>query len=81
MWSGEVAMQTVVERLEALFRQYPHLADGEHDKELIAKYLEVYHGHVIPPEILAEIPSFETIRRTRQKFTADARLEEKKVTY
>lgn len=66
-------MSSVVERLEALFRRYPHLADGEHDKELIATYLEVYHGHVIPPDVLREAPSFETIRRARQKFTAEGR--------
>jgi hypothetical protein len=56
-------VETVAERLDALFRRNPSLADGEHDKELIAKYLEVYHGHVIPPTVLAAIPSFETIRR------------------
>lgn len=66
-------METVVEKLEALFKRYPHLADGGHDKELIAKYLEIYHDHVIPDEVLAEIPSFETIRRARQKFAAEAR--------
>lgn len=66
-------METVVEKLEALFRSHPHLADGEHDKELIAKYLEVYHGHVIPPAVLASAPSFETIRRARQKYTPEPR--------
>lgn len=64
-------METVAEKLHALFRQFPHLADGEHDKELIAKYLEVYHHHEIPLEVLRAIPSFETIRRTRQYFTAE----------
>lgn len=69
-------MATVAENLEALFRRFPQLADGEHDKELIALYLEVYHGHTIPPKVLAKIPSFETIRRARQKFTADSRAAE-----
>ena len=66
-------MSTVVERLEMLFRQYPHLASGDHDKELIATYLHTYHGHTIPLEVLEAMPSFETIRRARQKFTADSR--------
>lgn len=66
-----VNIETTAERLHALFRRFPYLADGEHDKELIAKYLEVYHHHVIPAEVLGECPSFETIRRARQKFTAD----------
>lgn len=64
-------METAIERLHGLLRKYPHLADGEHDKELIAKYLEMYHGHVIPNQVLADMPSFETIRRARQKHTAD----------
>jgi hypothetical protein len=68
-----IELDTVVDKLNALFNRYPHLADGEHDKELIAKYLEVYHHHVIPVEVLTEMPSFETIRRARQKFTADCR--------
>lgn len=66
-------MATVVERLEALFRRYPHLASGARDKELIAAYLETYHDHTIPPRVLEEMPSFETIRRARQKFTAEGR--------
>lgn|GEM_PF-4380750 len=64
-------METVTERLYALFRKYPGLADGEHDKELIAKYLELHHNFTIPLEVLREIPSFETIRRTRQYYSAE----------
>jgi hypothetical protein len=70
---GMEQMETVVEKLDSLLRKYPHLAQGGHDKELIAKYLEVYHHHVIPEKVLAEIPSFETIRRARQKFAAEHR--------
>lgn len=62
-----------MEKLEVLFKRYPHLAGGDHDKELIAKYLEVYHQHVIPAEVLAACPSFETIRRARQKYTANSK--------
>lgn len=54
-----------------MFRKYPELADGEHDKELIATYLELYHNLSIPPEVLRSIPSFETIRRTRQYYSRD----------
>jgi hypothetical protein len=68
-----ISVETVTERLYALLRTNPRFADGGHDKELIAKYLEVYHGHVIPSTVLAAIPSFETIRRARQKFTAEVR--------
>lgn len=57
----------VVEKLKALLSKYPELKDGKHDKQLIARYLEEYHGHVIPPKILAAMPSFETLRRERQK--------------
>jgi len=57
----------VVDKLRALLTKYPQLRDGKHDKQLIAKYLEEYHGHVIPPAVLAAMPSFETIRRERQK--------------
>lgn len=64
-------METVAEKLHALFKRFPHLSDGGHDKELIAMYLEIYHKHVIPPDILRELPSFETIRRTRQYYTAE----------
>lgn len=69
-------METVVERLEALFKRYPHLASGAHDKELIAKYLEIYHGHAIPADVLEAMPSFETIRRARQKHMSTTNGEE-----
>jgi hypothetical protein len=57
----------VVEKLKALMAKYPELKDGKHDKQLIASYLEEYHGHVIPPKVLKAMPSFETLRRERQK--------------
>lgn len=40
----------IVEKLKALLSKYLELKNGKHDKQLIAKYLEEYYGHVIPPK-------------------------------
>lgn len=63
----------VVDKLKALLAKYPELQDGKHDKQLIAKFLEEYHGHVIPSHVLSAMPSFETLRRERQKIVNEGK--------
>lgn len=65
-------MKSVAEKVIDLLRDQPHLAE-RNDKQLIATYLQVYHNHQIPKPVLDAMPSFETIRRIRQKYTEASR--------
>ena len=64
---------TVDERLAAVFERHPELGRGDDDRKLLAYYLETYCGHIIPPHVWSEIPSFRTIQQAQQRFRAQHR--------
>lgn len=58
-------LNTCVERVEALLEDDPNCRNS--DKYLLSKYIKEFHGLDLPADILAEIPSFESITRARRK--------------
>jgi hypothetical protein len=66
-------LSTVMKRTEQLLTDEP--ATRNSDKLLIVRYLNKYHGVNDIHDILCheDIPSFESIRRSRQRIQADGR--------
>ena len=63
-------LKTIAQRVEALLRQYPGTRND--DRELFVTYYGKYHGidYYMPFGAVMrnkKLPSFESIRRTRQK--------------